>query len=181
MCTAISCLLGRSSPACKASPPVPEPWSLSVFYMSTVSVVEVTTQQQQCKPGLLSLPCGPLSAGHHFYWWRGQGSDSHCLSHPHRMAGPTAGYSVSRSSLPPAPSPRVAGSPFLCFFVSSCLLRADVISLIQALRHRLCVSVIHLVFMLHGCSIAFGDEGAEPRATSPCLSLWVSVLFICRV
>lgn len=108
-------------------------------------------------------------------------SDSHCFSHPHRMTGPTAGYSVSRSSLPPAPSPRVAGSPFLCFFVPSRLLKADVISSVQALRHRLCVSAIHLVFMLPGCSIAFGDEGAEPRATSPCLFLCVSVLFICRV
>lgn len=61
--------------------------------------------------------------------------------------------------------------PFLCLFVLSCLRRVDAISLMQAPRHRICVSATCLVFILQGCLIVFGDNGilqmtAESRMLS---------------
>lgn len=74
------------------------------------------------------------------------GDDSCSFFHPSKAAGLTSWYSVSLCSdpsvrLPPVPTSPCSPQPFLCLFVLSCLLRVDVISLMQAPRHqalRLC-------------------------------------------
>lgn len=114
----------------------------------------ITQQQHQKATIALSSP-GPLSAGHHFISPSSVGEVvTHALSPIHagqldRLLGTKCPYDLilPGSSLPRTTSPKAAHSPFLCLFVPSCFLRADVIRLMKALRHRLCVSVTHFVFM----------------------------------
>lgn len=76
---------------------------------------------------------------------------------PPRQGSSWYSMSLCSNSLPRLSSTRL----FLCLFVLSCLLRADVISLMQAPDIRVCVAVTCFVFILQGCLRVFGDDGVS--------------------